>query len=314
LTDRSSLASRLIGSRATLLGAQNSLENVATWQLDDGCLCFVIAQNAHYELRRDATGMPSPPTTVKPIAGPGLWHAPSGGSITVPFPVSYIGATGIPDGNVILASGGLAVWGPVPTAFAINSFSHSPTLVQVGQTVTNPAFTASYNQTPTAATLTDTEGHSDNVIGTPTAFNSPHVFTKTVFNQSVTFTLTASNALGSANAGVTITWGENVYFGAQVAGTINQAFITALTAALKTSASGSYAISAGAPGANKTSYFCALTSIGLTTASFTVGGFPFACSKVGSSIPVTNAQGITENFDVFGSDNVGLGDFNLVVS
>lgn len=231
----------------------------------------------------------------------------------VPFPVGDIDASGVPDGQVIVALGGLAVWAAVPTAFAISSFAHGPTLVEVGATVTNPAFTASYNQAAAAASLTDTEGHNDVLALPATAFVSPHAFTKNVFAQSVTFTLHASNPEGTATAAITVVWGENVYFAPAVdpgGGGYNAAFITSLAARLGTSANGTYAFNAGA---GQSSFFCALTSLGLTTANFFVGGFPFACSRVATGVNVVNGNGIAETYDVFRSDNVALGAFNLTV-
>lgn len=79
MTDRSSVASRNIGSVATLLGAGDSLENVGTAILDDGCFCFVEDQSKHYELHKNDTTPPSPPAIVEPISGPGRWVPATGG-------------------------------------------------------------------------------------------------------------------------------------------------------------------------------------------------------------------------------------------
>jgi hypothetical protein len=301
-----------MGSRATLLGAQDSLESINTFTLDDGALCYVTAVRERFGLQRTSTASPDGTTVIAPTAGPGRWILEGGSTpFVIPFPVADISAVGIPDGRVVVAQGGIAVWAQVPTAFSITSFSHSPTLVQVGSSVVSPAFTASYNQTPTAAVLTDTEGHTDNVIGTPTSFVSPHTFTKAGFNQSVTFTLTASDSLGGASSAISVVWGQDVYYGASTPpGSFNQAFITSLTSHLTVSPNGNYAITAGV---GQTSYFCALTALGLTVGNFFVGGFPFACSKVASAVSVTNTDGVTATYDVFGSDNPGLGPFTLTV-
>jgi hypothetical protein len=313
MTDRSSPALRVLGPRAVLQGANDSLENVATETLPDGSLCWVTAEAKRYGFRRGSTASPSPPTIIAPAIGPGRWvQEAGGGSITIPFPVADIDATSIADGKIIVASGGIATWGDVPVAFDITGFAHSPTLVQVGATVTNPAFTASYNQAATSASLTDTESHNDALTLPATGFVSPHAFTKTVFGQSVTFTLHAASALGTDTAAVSIAWGENVYYGAvNDPGTYNEAFIESLTPALRLSPSGSYGFNAGG---SQSSFFCALTSLGLTINSFFVGGFPFACSKVASAVSVTNTNGVTETYDVFRSDNVGLAAFTLTVA
>ena len=312
MTDISSVASRIKGPRKTILGPQNSLEGVITYGLADGALCYVTASKQSFQLQLTSQLSPNGTTVIAPIAGPGRWILQSGGGgITIPFPVDYIDATSIDDGQIIVATGGVAMWGDVPAAFDITGFSHAgSSLVQVGATITNPAFTASYNQAPSSAVLTDTEGHTDNVTSTPTSFTSPHSVTKNTFGASWNFTLTASSSLGTDAAGTGFTWGQNVFYGAQASGTINEAFIKALTPALKLNPSGDYAINAGA---GQFAYFCALTEIGLTTSSFIVAGFPLDCSKVGSAINVTQ-NGVTMAYDVFGSTNSGLGPFDLEVN
>lgn len=314
MSDRSSVALRILGPRATLQGAiENSLEGVNTETLPDGALCYVSAEAKRYGLHRSSVVSPNPPDVIAPIAGPGRWIVEAGGSISIPFPVGDIDATGIPDGYVVSASGDVAIWGPVPTAFDVTSFQlvGGITLVEAGTTVTNPAFTATYNQTPTAATLTDSLSHSTDVTGTPTSFSSPFSDTLSTFGATWSFTLTASDSLGSDSASTSIVAGQNVYYGARASAAINEAFIKSLTPSLRTSASGSYGITALA---GQTDYFCALTALGLTVSSFTVGGFPFACSKVGSAVNVTNAHGVTAAYDVFGSTNMGLAPLTLVVS
>jgi len=81
MSNHSSLASRNIGSVGTLLGGSDSLENINTTLLDDGCFCYVIAQREHYELHRDDTDAQSPPDIIEPIAGPGRWVPATGGTV-----------------------------------------------------------------------------------------------------------------------------------------------------------------------------------------------------------------------------------------
>lgn len=201
----------------------------------------------------------------------------------------------------------------VLTAFDITAFGLTgATLVLAGASVVNPAFTAAYNQSATAVQLTDTEGNNDVIALPGTAFISPHTFTKTAYGASVSFTNSATGptGTGSDTAGAGISWGQNVFYGDVVdPGVYNNAFITGLTASLKLAPAGTYAYNASAL---ESCFFCTRTAFGLTPANFTVGGFPFACSKVASAVAVTNANGVVENYDVFRSDNVGLGAFNLV--
>lgn len=197
-------------------------------------------------------------------------------------------------------------------AFDITSFGTTgSTLVLAGASVVNPAFTASYNQLATAVSLTDTEGHNDVIALPGTAFVSPHTFTKTVYGQSVTFTLHASNANGADTAAASITWGQNVFFGSAVdpgGGGYNTAFLNSLGSSLRLSPNGSYNYNAGAL---ESAFWACRAGYGVTTANFTVGGFPFSCSKV-ATFNYTNANGVVESYDLFRSDNIGLGPFTLV--
>lgn len=216
-------------------------------------------------------------------------------------------------GKVVGYDGTNPIWEAVPTAFAITGFGLTgANLVLAGASVVNPGFTASYNQSANVVTLTDSDGNTDSISLPGTSFVSPHTFTKTVYGAGVTFTDTASSPLGSAAASAGLSWGQNVYFGSIVdpggAGYTN-AFITALAARLALAPAGTYAYNASAL---QSCFFCARTAFGLTPANFTVGGFPFACSKVAGAVAVTNANAVVENYDVFRSDNIGLGAFNLV--
>ncbi len=213
-------------------------------------------------------------------------------------------------GYVVGWDGTQPIWEAVPAAFTITGFGLTgSSLVLVGAAVTNPGFSASYNQAATAANLTDSEGNNDALVLPATAFISPHSVTKNVYGSVWNFTLHASSPLGAGTAGAGITWGQNVYFGSAVdPGVYNSAFATSLGLVLKLGAAGMYAYNTPA---SQSAFIIAKASFGLTTANFTVGGFPFACSKVATA-NVTNANAITESFDFFRSDNTGLGVFNLV--
>lgn len=197
-------------------------------------------------------------------------------------------------------------------AFAITGFGLTGTnLLLAGASDVSPGFVASYNQLATAVSLTDTEGNNDVIALPGTAFVSPHTFTKVVYGQSVTFTVHASNANGAATAAVAVFWGQNVFFGSAVdpgGGGYNTAFLNSLGASLRLAPNGNYNYNASAL---QSCFWAARSAFGLTPANFTVGGFPFACSKV-ATFAYTNANGVIENYDLFRSDNIGLGAFTLV--
>jgi hypothetical protein len=77
--DTSSVASRNIGAVATLLGGVNSLENVGTQTLDDGCFAYVQSELIHYELHKESTAPSNPPFVIVPICGVGRWVPATGG-------------------------------------------------------------------------------------------------------------------------------------------------------------------------------------------------------------------------------------------
>jgi hypothetical protein len=197
-------------------------------------------------------------------------------------------------------------------AFAITGFGLTgASLLLAGASDVSPGFAASYNQLATAVSLTDTEGNNDVIALPGTAFVSPHTFTKNVYGQSVTFTVHASNANGAATAAAAVSWGQNVFFGSAVdpgGGGYNTAFLNSLGSTLKLAPNGNYNYNASAL---QSCFWAARSGFGLTPANFTVGGFPFACSKV-ATFAYTNANGVIENYDLFRSDNIGLGAFTLV--
>jgi len=231
------------------------------------------------------------------------------------------GGSGLPavsvadNGDVLMVVAG--VWAKAALNYSITSFAHAPTVVLLGDTVVTPAFTATYSQAPDVATLTDSAGTAAQVVtATPTAFASLASFTRTVFAQAVSFFLNASRAgTSAAQATRTISWGQLNYHGAAVdpgGGGYTEAFIKTLTpTGAVLSAAGTYAANVSAP---QNEFFATRSAYGLTAASFTVGGFPFSLSRVAAAVALTNANGVIENYDLWRSDNVGLGAFNYVVA
>lgn len=198
-------------------------------------------------------------------------------------------------------------------AESILSFTHAPATVLVGTTVTHPAFTATYADPPTTATLTDTEGNTDNVSGTPNAFNSTAVWLKNVYGANVTATLAVTSPEGPASRTFTETWAQNVRWDVKVdPGVYDSAFIAGLVqSVLQLGPQGTFPVNAGA---GQSTFYATRTAFGVTTLNFKVNGLPFAISKVGAAIPFTNANAITENYDVWMSDNVALGAFSFTES
>lgn len=190
------------------------------------------------------------------------------------------------------------------------SIAHSPSIVQAGASVVNPAFTGTYSDPPTTAVLTDTDGHNTNIISNPNNFVSPFTFTKNVYGASVTWTATVEINGEQATPQTSVTWAQPVKWGTVVdPGSYNSAFIAALSnTRLQLGANGEYAVNSSG---GTSTFFAARSAYGLVVLDFQVNGLPFAIAKVGAAIPFTNSDGVTENYDVWMSDNINLGDFSF---
>ncbi len=199
-----------------------------------------------------------------------------------------------------------AEWQPAG-GLQVLSFSPVVTLYECSQSVATPAFIASYSATPAAAVLTnDLNGESLDVHTTPTSFSSAQTYVRSTPNQTVTWTLTTSNGTRTTSA----TWGQKNFWGISSSPANTEAFIEALAGSqLRTSRGAAFTVNA--TGTNKI-YFACPSRYG--TPTFTVGGFVGGFILRGASISVTNAQGFTENYDLWESVNAGLGTTNVTVS
>lgn len=220
------------------------------------------------------------------------------------------------DGYALIEIGG--VWASraikssyIVAAFDISAFATSTSTREVGQSAATPAFTASYNRTPTAATLTNnSDAESKNVVGTPTAFASDSTFTKTANNASVTFTLSASEDGEADTATTSIAWRPRVFYGVSAVVIDTEAEIEALaSSALQSSRAATISVT---PGVGEYIYYVIPSSYG--TPTFTVGGFAGGFSLVASAVSVTNAYSVTQNYDVWRSDNANLGATSVVIT
>lgn len=186
----------------------------------------------------------------------------------------------------------------------------SGSLLDLGAFLVTPSFTASYVRTPTTAVLTDDAGTpSKNVISTPSLFSSDGTFAKAVFGNAVTFTLTASEGTLHVTSTATYTWVNRAFDGVAAAGQTGATFILSLTGHLQPGKTDSFTVS---PSSSQKIYYATRSAFGLCV--FTVGGFKGGFSRTQQNVPVTNTNGATENFDLYESDNVGLGTTTVGVS
>jgi hypothetical protein len=188
----------------------------------------------------------------------------------------------------------------------------SGSLIEVGDILNNPSFTAAYTVTPSTATVIDDQANPIlDITGTPTSFTYSHSYVKSSYGAQVDWTVYAEDESFSNDTRiVTKTWAQKVFWGVDVAGGSTEAFIEALSnSALATTKNRTFSVTAG--GAEKIYY--AYRS-GFGDATFTVGGFDGGFFKVSDTISVTNSFGFTENYTLYESDNLGLGSTTVVVT
>ncbi len=226
-----------------------------------------------------------------------------GGGLTV---------TGSPSaGYVPTWNGSGAVWASTG-AFDITSFS-TTTLVETGQAIT-PAFTAAENRTPTSLVMTNNaNAESRNVVGTPTSFSTLLSVTRSVPNQTYTYTLTGGDGIGTDVATVTITWGQRNFAGLVTAGA-SLATLVAAAAYTALGTNGSFSFTLNSTGGTQRAQFAFPSRYGaITSIKDGATGLGVGVILLGTTSR-TNAQGYAENYDQyeFSSAYTGSKTFNVV--
>ena len=192
-------------------------------------------------------------------------------------------------------------------AFAINSFSCSTGNLELGQSISSPHFSASYNLTLSSARLRDSVLNTWQALTTPyLSFNSPGTFINSVVT-SVTFTLEAHASDGTIKtANSSIAWLARKFWGTGVIGT---AIGSLQSSALSSSRSQSFTVTANA---NEYIYLAIPSSFG--TPIFYVGGFEGGFQLSQSAISITNPYNVTLSYNLWRSDNHSLGTTIVGVS
>jgi hypothetical protein len=220
----------------------------------------------------------------------------------------------------------------IAPGFSINSFGSNQT-VEIGQTISAPTLSASYSETPTTASITNTAS-----IDSPCAlFATPWLTAPfTGFNfvetsqTSVTFTLSATLGAINKSASLAYNWTTRYFSGLGLAG--NGGFI-----ATGANASGSTAVLVGAT--------ATLSSLGLGTPGvgtnlgtfspsnqkiyfllphtgsphqFMAGGFSFPTGPGGNNVPTTfnftNQYSAVVSMDLYESTNFLSTSFTVTIS
>lgn len=181
-------------------------------------------------------------------------------------------------------------------AFAISV--SGGTTVEVGATITSQSLSISYTGTATApVTLTDSEGSPTTTLISPfTSVTSPLVTSKTTNNATVVYTIHANSKTGTT----TTSWRPRVYYGSEIPGAHDEAFIEALaSSALASSRNRTISVSATV---GQRAYYAIPSSYG--TPTFTIGGFVTTHTLM-ATVSVTNVNGVTQNYDLWASDIFG---------
>lgn len=184
---------------------------------------------------------------------------------------------------------------------AINSFANNKGTLEMGATLTEINLTWSFNKTPKSAKLDaealDVSATSKTLTGLKITSNK-------------TWTLSATDERDKTVTKTTaVTFLNGVYWGvAAAAADFTSEFILKLTKALQGSRAKTFTVNAAA---GQHIYYAVPTRYGVC--GFNVGGFDGGFSKVGT-IQFTNASGYTESYDIYMSDNAGLGSTTVKVS
>jgi hypothetical protein len=233
--------------------------------------------------------------------------------------VSGFSVTGSPSVNYsVVWNGSAPEWTPPggSYAFAIASFSDGePGTIQIGTGVWvstgGITFTASYTNGPAVS------GYVSNGTGLTmtNSFQGPTASTANVNmpgspGNSITFTLNAAGAAGSATSSLTHSFNNTRYHGVSTqSGTYSQADVQALASSdLTNSVPITFTVTAGSG-----QYIVYSYPDRLGTASFTVGGFSGGFNAP-QTLSITNASGYTENYYVYRSVNSNLGTTTVVVT
>jgi len=202
----------------------------------------------------------------------------------------------------------------IDPAFAVTAFSPGfTTTKEVGDSIINPSFTASYNAALASATLQD-DVDTQSLL-TPFlafAYGTPpltaRTYLKTAINATVTWVLSATKVGGTPvrTSSVGAAWRPRVYFQeSTVPGSYNAAFITGLTG--QALASGfARTIAFGAGGGTKKLYYAYPTAFGSPSQFKDADtGFAIPFTLVASAVAVTNAFAVAPagGYNVWESDN-----------
>lgn len=184
---------------------------------------------------------------------------------------------------------------------AITKITNNVGTVEIGTVVNAPTVSWSLNKSPTKQTLERAELSTD---------SRAEILSNLTLSENKTFSLVVTDERGASDSATTsIAFLNGVYYGVLESGaTIDKAAIQALTKKLQDSKVITFTVDAGA---TQQIIYAIPTRYG--TPNFNVGGFDGGFAKA-TTFNFTNGSGYTESYDVWLSENVGLGSTTVKVS
>lgn len=182
--------------------------------------------------------------------------------------------------------------------------------VIVGQTITNPAFVATYTENADVSNiiLKDSDNLIDQSITTPNNFYSNYSFTKNSYDGYVDFELTATQNGFTKTDTTRIIWVNKVFYGVAAANQYGSAFINSLASITSPTKFTHFSVSANAI---QKVYFACRSGFGNVV--FTIKNQQGGFTKT-QTLALTNAYGFTENYDLYESDDLNLGTIDVLTS
>jgi len=198
--------------------------------------------------------------------------------------------------------------------FSITSFSIAGTnyasVVEVGTSISAITASVGTNYVPSSGNITDTTSGSWTF---QTPFASAARAGSAVYstnNASWSVNLSVTRGSKTQSSSITVYWQPRVYHGSAIPGTYNAAFITSLASSnLQSSRSCTFTDTMGA---GQYDYYAAPSSYG--TPTFQFGALAGGWILVASGVSVTSSTGVTQNYDLWRTDNPNLGTITWQVT
>lgn len=194
------------------------------------------------------------------------------------------------------------------TPISITYLGTTPTIAEIGSTVSALTLNWTTNKTPTKLSLTTSSSEEVVTISADVKQKDMSGLSAT-HDKNVSFTLKATDERDAvAEKSVSMQFHNGVYYGVAKEPTeYNSKFILGLSKELRNSKRRDITVTAGD---GEYIYYCLPVRIGKCT--FTVGGFTGGFSLV-NTIEFENASGYKENYYIYKSDNANLGATSVVV-